>query len=254
MLYFLSLLFHHSSFFSFRFIFIALFIPFFSSFLHCLNYQFYLFLPFPLFFFFLCSCLFFTLNYPSISSPIVIVCCFFIAPYFIYFTLHFLSFLLPSIFLPFSSLLVPLFSLIICSTLLISSCLIHLLFAFFPLSSFCSLSNLYILLCLPPLFLCFFLFLLSLPFIISSSSSFSPPPVSPAAAPLPPSCCSGSATPGQCLSSCCVCRASQSSIKWVCCFTHSHPHTCTQDTAHSHMHQDKMFQLIAEVHNKRRLI
>lgn len=159
MLYFLSLLFHHSSFFSFRFIFIALFIPFLSSFLHCLNYPFYLFLPFPLFFFFLCSSLFFTLNYPSISSPIVIVCCFSIAPYFIYFTLHFLSFLLPSIFLPFSSLLVPLFSLIIFSTLLISSCLIHLLFAFFPLFSFCSLSNLYILLCLPPLFLVFFFIL-----------------------------------------------------------------------------------------------
>lgn len=30
------------------------------------------------------------------------------------------------------------------------------------------------------------------------------PPVSPVAAPLPPSCCSGSATPGRCMFSCCV--------------------------------------------------
>lgn len=38
------------------------------------------------------------------------------------------------------------------------------------------------------------------------------PPASPVAAPLPPSCCSGSATPGQCLSSCCMSRLYQVSL------------------------------------------
>lgn len=48
-----------------------------------------------------------------------------------------------------------------------------------------------------------------------------PSPFSPVAAPLPPSCCSGSATPDQCLSSCCISREPQGSVKWVCQALHT---------------------------------
>lgn len=88
------------------------------------------------------------------------------------------------------------------------------------------------------LLLIFHLFFFVIPFYnYCICSSLLPPPSSscfPVAAPLPPSCCSGSATPGQCLSSCCMSRVPQGSVKWVCCLMHLQTQICTQENAHLH--------------------